>query len=68
MELINFLVFTLKVLALIFLILALFNIIVDGLIITPIQKRIMEAKKIKLFDAVLESIEHDEKEEEGIEK
>lgn len=64
MELINFLVFTLKVLALIFLILVLFNVIVDGLIIAPIQRWILKSKQIKLFDAVKDSIEQDKKEEE----
>lgn len=60
MELINFLIFVVKVLGLIFVIGILFNLILDVVIIQPIHNREANRKKLEMFDALIKRIENGE--------
>lgn len=56
MNLIIFLIEVLKVLGLIFLIGIVFNLIIDVIILRPIQNRIMNKKQEELMDAIIKQI------------
>lgn len=60
MELINFLIFVVKVLGLIFVIGILFNLILDVVIIQPIHNREANRKKLEMVDALIKKIENGE--------
>ena len=60
MELIGFLIFLIKVFGLIFVIGILANLILDIVIITPIETRLMEKRKRELFDILIKKIEKGE--------
>lgn len=54
MIVIDFLVFLVKVLALVFAIGFLINLILDAVIIQPIENRIVHRKRLQLIDAIIE--------------
>lgn len=60
MNIIEFLFLVLKVLALISLIIILFDIILDALIIKPIMKRSAEKKEQEIFDLIIEKMKNGE--------
>ena len=60
MELIGFLIFLIKVFGLIFVIGILANLILDIVIITPIETSLMEKRKRELFDILIKKIEKGE--------
>ena len=60
MELVKFLVYTLEVLGLVFIIGILFNLILDAVIIAPIQNRRIARQRAKMIDLVLEKMENGE--------
>lgn len=60
MNLVAFLILCMKILGLIFVIGLLFNLIIDLVIITPIETRLMEKKKRELFDILIKKVEKGE--------
>lgn len=58
MNLIDCLIFMLKVMALLSLILILFDIILDALIITPITKRNEKKKQLEIYDFLIEKLKN----------
>ena len=60
MILIEFLVFLLKVLGLAFLVGIILNLLIDVIIINPIENRIMQKKRQELFDVIIERIKNGE--------
>lgn len=58
MNLIDYLLFMLKVMALLSLILILFDIILDALIITPILKRNEKKKQLEIYDFLIEKLKN----------
>ena len=58
MNLINFLIEVLKASGLIFLIGILFNLIIDVIILKPIQNRAMNKKQEELMDAIIKQIKN----------
>lgn len=60
MALINYLVYLLKIFGLILVLGILFNLILDVVIIQPIQNRILRGKKVKLFKTLMKKIENGE--------
>lgn len=60
MGLIEFLIYVVKVFGLIFVIGFLFNIILDTIIINPIQNRRLENRRIKIMDILITRLENGE--------
>lgn len=60
MALINYLVYLLKIFGLILVLGILFNLILDVVIIQPIQNRILRGKQVKLFKTLMKKIENGE--------
>lgn len=60
MELIKFLIFVIEVFGLIFVIGLLFNLILDVVIIQPIQNRIMMKKRIEFMNIINEKLKNNE--------
>ncbi len=60
MELIKFLMFVIEVFGLIFVIGLLFNLILDVVIIQPIQNRIMMKKRIEFMNIINEKLKNNE--------
>lgn len=60
MELIKFLIFVLEVFGLIFVIGLLFNLILDVVIIQPIQNRIINQKRIEFMNIINEKLKNNE--------